>query len=126
MTKNVTMIAPTAATPVTIMMNTDAFYPWLAEVQGEINTETGICDQPDFCIEDIDEPDAIYSKVEVYLTTSEGRVMACHLYGENLVKVTIRSETPGANFMRTVREMIEEARTDVDELNRKLRAKAAA
>ncbi|MGA0539038.1 hypothetical protein [Neotabrizicola sp. VNH66] len=98
---------PETATPVTITMDRDTFYRWLAEVQGITDPGTTPCNAPNFLIEQYDDEDSPYCKVEGYVNTVEGTVIARH-HPEGMVEVTMRCEKPGPQLMRTVRWMIGE------------------
>jgi len=109
-----TMNTPETATPVTIMMERDAFFRWLAEAQGVADPGTTPCNEPDFLIEDVAGPDSPWFEVAAYLNTADGTVIARHLRNSDRVMVTIRDRKPGPNLLRTVREMIDETRTDLE------------
>jgi hypothetical protein len=109
MTTN-TMTMPVDATPVTMMMDTDTFYLWLGEVQG---IDEGIeCKAPNFHLEEWEDMNRYlavggqYSEIAAYLNTSEGTVIAKHLWHVNMVKVTFRHAKPTDGLMRTVRLML--------------------
>ncbi len=101
-----TMKTPAAATPVTILMDVDAFFNWLGELQGIPGSDA--CNDPDFLVEEMCDPNSPYSQVAVYLNTPEGTVMARHLRDCDTVKVTMRCDKPGASLVRTVRWMLGE------------------
>lgn len=98
---------PQKATPVTIMMDLYAFFRWLSEVQGIANLDRE-CDDPDFLIEEMTDPNSPYCQVAAYLKTAEGTVIARHLRDSDKVEVTIRETKPGPQLMRTVRWMLGE------------------
>lgn len=96
-----------AATPVTITMDRDTFYRWLGELQGIADPGTTPCDPPNFHIEQHDDVDNPCYEIDGYLDTAEGTVIVRHKIG-GMVDVTIRTEKPSKQLMKTVHWMLGE------------------
>lgn len=100
-------------TPATIVMNYGAFMGWLHEVQGSPNGDEWKC--PDFWFNDECGPEYPYSKVEGFINTAEGTVIARHLHEGDKVRVTFGGSKANANLVNAVRQMIGASRGDLGE-----------
>ena len=97
--------------PVTMLMKRSAFLLWLHEVKG--CPEGDDWKRPDFRFDDECGPEYPYSKVEGYIGTLEGTVIAHHMHDGDEVRVTFGGAGPGEELVSMVRRMAEASRGDL-------------
>lgn len=97
------------STPVTFIVDHDTFHDWLREITDKRHADDDGYLRPNFYIEEEALPSLRFKKVEAYLNTAEGTVIARHHVDDDQVTVTMRVPKPGPHLMQTVRLMLGEA-----------------
>lgn len=93
-------------TPVTITMDHHTFYEWLREIADKRSADADGHVRPNLYFAEDALPSSRFEKVEAFLHTAEGTIIARHHTDDDLVTVTIRVQKQGPHLMTTLRRML--------------------